>query len=188
MTNLHESRINVCCVITNMENKKPVITNKNFLYPELSYQIQGAIFDVSNKYGKGLKESIYQKALAESLIKRGLKFEQQKRINIYSLDTGKILGTYVPDFVVEDKIILEIKASTFTTQQDVRQQQSYLKASTYEVAYLVNFCTEKLYIKRSIYTNNRKPFIVKITNQYKTNQHESVTNLHESRITNKRDS
>jgi len=58
------------------------IKNKNFLYPELSYEIQGAIFDVSNKYGKGSKEGIYQKALAESLTKRGLKFEQQKRINI----------------------------------------------------------------------------------------------------------
>jgi len=89
----------------------------------------------------------------------------KKELIFYSLDTGKILGTYVPDFVVEDKIIIEIKASTFTTQQDVRQQQSYLKASTYEVAYLVNFCTEKLYIKRSIYTNDRKYFITLITNR-----------------------
>ncbi|MBU4347380.1 GxxExxY protein [Patescibacteria group bacterium] len=146
MTNYNESRI----------------TNSNLLYPELSYQIQGSIFNVSNKYGKGLKESIYQKALAEELEKAELQYEQQKRINIYSLDSGKILGTYVPDFVVENKIIIEIKASAFTTRQDVRQQQSYLKASIYEVAYLVNFCTPQLFIKRSIYTNDRKPFIVKI--------------------------
>jgi GxxExxY protein len=96
------------------------------------------------------------------LEKAELQYEQQKRINIYSLDSGKILGTYVPDFVVENKIIIEIKASAFTTRQDVRQQQSYLKASIYEVAYLVNFCTPQLFIKRSIYTNDRKPFIVKI--------------------------
>ncbi|PJB98464.1 MAG: GxxExxY protein, partial [Candidatus Nealsonbacteria bacterium CG_4_9_14_0_8_um_filter_36_17] len=79
------------------------------LESELCYKIQGCIFNVANKYGKGLKEQIYQKALAEELTKQGLGFEQHKRINIYSLDTGKHLGVYVPDFLVEDKVIVEIK-------------------------------------------------------------------------------
>jgi GxxExxY protein len=135
------------------------------LHEELSYQVRGAIFNVANKYGKGLKESIYQKALAEELTKQDIKYEEQKRINIYSVDSGKVLGTYVPDFVIEYKIILELKASKFTTKEDERQQQSYLKASTYEVAYLVNFCTPQLYIKRSIYTNDRKPFIARLTSK-----------------------
>lgn len=145
-----------------MKNE-PKITNKNLLYPELSYQIQGAVFEVANKYGKGLKENIYQKALAEEFTKRDIRFEEQKRINIHSLETGKILGTYVPDFVIKDKIILEIKATEFATKQDLNQQRSYLKASIYEIAYLVNFCTPKLFIKRSIYTNDRKPFVVRIS-------------------------
>ena len=81
-------------------SKERIITNKNLLYPELSYQIQGAIYAVANKYGQGLKEGIYQKALAEEFEKRGLQFEEQKRIKIYSFDTGKVLGTYVPDFVI----------------------------------------------------------------------------------------
>lgn len=122
MTNFSESRIR----------------NKALLYPELSYKTQGAIYNVANKYGNGLKEKIYQKALAEELKKAGLQFVEQKRINIYSMDSGKILGTYVPDFIIDDKIILEIKASNFTTKQDINQQRSYLKASIYEVAYLVN--------------------------------------------------
>lgn len=134
----------------------------NLLEKELSYKIQGCIFNVSNNYGKGLKENIYQKALAEEFIKAGLNFEQQKRINIYSLETGKTLGTYVPDFIIENKIIIEIKASIFTTQQDVNQQRSYLRISIYEIAYLVNFCTEKLDVRRLIYTNDRKSFISKI--------------------------
>lgn len=138
---------------------KQTIRNKGLLYPELSYQIQGAIFIVANKYGKGLKESIYQKALVEELTKRGLQFEAQKRINIFSLDTGKVLGTYVPDFVVDDRIVLELKATEFTTRQDVVQQQSYLKASVYEVAYLVNFGTQQLFMKRTVYSNSRKPFL-----------------------------
>jgi GxxExxY protein len=150
MTNKNESRIK----------------NKNLLYPELSYQIQGAVFEVSNKYGKGLKENIYQKALAEEFAKRKINFGEQKRINIHSMDTGKTLGTYVPDFIIDDKIILEIKATEFAVKQDVNQQQSYLKASIYEIAYLVNFCTPKLFIKRSIYTNDRKPFIVQINTNH----------------------
>lgn len=138
------------------------VKNSKLLYPELSYQIQGAVFEVSNKYGRGLKENIYQKALAEEFTKRNIKFEEQKRINIYSIDTGKVLGTYVPDFIIDNKIILETKATEFATKQDLNQQQSYLKASIYEIAYLVNFCTLKLFIKRSIYTNDRKPFVTRI--------------------------
>lgn len=140
MTNKHES------------------TNK-ILEAELSYKIVGAIYNIANKYGKGLKGQIYQKALVEEFTKHDLKFDSQKRINIYSIDTGKSLGTYVPDFLVEDKVIVEIKSSNFTTKQDVDQQRSYLKASIYEVGYLVNFGTPKLDIRRSIYTNDRKSFI-----------------------------
>lgn len=138
------------------------IKNKGLLYPDLSYAIQGAIFAVANKYGKGLKESIYQKALAEELTKQGILYEEQKRIQVHSLDTGKLLGTYVPDFVIAEKIIIELKASNFSGREDILQQQAYLKASIYEIAYLVNFGTSKLFIKRSIYTNDRKPFVAKL--------------------------
>jgi GxxExxY protein len=151
-------------------------TNNKLLHPELSYKIQGCIYNVSNKYGKGLKEIIYQKALAEELEKAGLKFEEQKRINIYSVDSGKKLGVYVPDFLIEDKIILEIKATDFTTKNNLNQQLSYLKASIYEVGYLVNFGTDKLFMKRSIYTNDRKPYIIMITKGHKTE-----TKSHETR-------
>lgn len=143
-----------------MNNKEPV----SLLEPELSYEVQGCIYNTANKYGKGLKESIYQKALAEEFQKAGLNFEQQKRINIHSVETGKVLGTYIPDFIVSDKIIVEIKANNFTGQNDINQQRSYLRASVYEVAYLVNFNSQKLKIKRSIYTNDRKPFITQLKN------------------------
>ena len=141
-----------------MTNKHEYI-NEKVLEAELCYKIQGCIFNVANKYGKGLKEQIYQKALAEELTKQGLGFEQHKRINIYSLDTGKHLGVYVPDFLVEDKVIVEIKSSDFTTKKDIDQQRSYLRSSIYEIAYLVNFGTSKLDIRRSIYTNDRKNFV-----------------------------
>jgi len=129
------------------------------LEQDLSYKLRGCFYNVANKYGKGLKENIYQKVLAEELEAAELAFVQQLRIDIYSFDTGKHLGVYVPDFVVDDKIVVEIKASTYTTQSDVEQQRSYLRISRYEIGYLVNFCTDNLFIKRSIYTNDRKPFL-----------------------------
>lgn len=135
-------------------------TDTKLLEAGLSYKIRGAIYAVANKYGKGLKEQIYQKALAEEFNKERLSFEQQKRINIYSLETAKTLGVYVPDFLVENKVIVEIKSSEFTTKRDIDQQRAYLRASIYEIAYLVNFGTGKLDIRRSIYTNDRKPFVV----------------------------
>jgi GxxExxY protein len=136
------------------------MASKNkILHKDLSYKVQGAIYDVAKKYGTGLKEIIYEKALVEVLTKENLKTEEQKRITIYSVDTGRPLGTYVPDLIVEDAIVVEIKASSFTTKQDLQQQMSYLKASKFEVAYLVNFGTPQLYMKRTIYTNDRKPFL-----------------------------
>lgn len=126
------------------------------LEEELSYKIRGCVFNVANKYGKGFKENIYQKALAEELEKGKMNFEQQKRINIHSFNSGKKLGVYIPDFIVEDKIILELKATNFTTKNDIDQQLSYLKASIYKIGFLINFCTPKLEIKRLIFTNNRK--------------------------------
>jgi len=134
----------------------------NILEADLCYRIVGAIYNVANKYGKGLKEQIYQKALVEELTKQRLEFEQHKRINIYSLDTAKHLGVYVPDFLVEDKVIVEIKSSDFTTKKDIDQQRSYLRSSIYEIAYLVNFGTRKLDIRRSIYTNDRKVFVSRL--------------------------
>ncbi len=138
------------------------MSEDGLLEKELSYKVRGCFYNVANKYGKGLKEIIYQKALEEELEKENLKFESQKRIDIYSLETGKKLGTYVPDILVEDKIIVEIKATSFTRVDDINQQRSYLKASKYEIGYLVNFCTQELEIKRSICTNDRKPFISKL--------------------------
>lgn len=129
------------------------------LEENLGYKIIGCFYSVANKYGCGFKEQIYQKALEEELTKLGLKFERQKRINIYSIDTGKVLGVYVPDLIVEGKVVIEIKATEFTIDKFLRQQRSYLQASKYEIGYLVNFGSPKLFFKKSIFTNDRKPFM-----------------------------
>ena len=68
--------------------------NTDLLHADLTFNIRGAIFEVANKYGKGFKEIIYQAALVEEFTKRNIPFEEQKRITVYSIDTGKPLGYY----------------------------------------------------------------------------------------------
>jgi len=70
-----------------------------------------------------------------------------------------VMGSYKPDLIVDNKIIVEIKSSSFTTQKDEKQLYHYLRNSKYEIGYLINFSTKKLYLKRIIYTNDKKPFL-----------------------------
>lgn len=133
--------------------------NSKILYPELGYLIQGCIFEIRKQYGPGQKEVVYQRLLEEKLINKGLKVEKEKKINIYSQDSGKVVGTYQPDLVVDDKVLLELKSSLFTTKTDEKQLYHYLRNSKYELGFLVNFSTPRLYIKRIIYTNDRKPYL-----------------------------
>lgn len=131
----------------NMEEK--------ILYKELSYKLQGLFFDIRNELGSGHKESIYQKALEKELINTGINFKKEAPIKIFS-SKKEFLGLYRPDFLVEDKIIIELKASTFVTKQESARVYDYLRNSEYELAYLVNFASPKLYIRRFLFTNDRK--------------------------------
>ncbi|MBU2540215.1 GxxExxY protein [Patescibacteria group bacterium] len=133
--------------------------NKNFPHKDLSYKLVGCFFNIRKNYGPGQKEIIYTNLIAEWLNKNKIIFEKEKIIKICSIDSGKMVGIYKPDFVINDKIILEIKSSRFSTQQDEKQLYFYLRNSRYEVGYLVNFSTPRLLIKRIIYTNDRKPFL-----------------------------
>ncbi|HDL64462.1 MAG TPA: GxxExxY protein [Proteobacteria bacterium] len=97
--------------------------------------------------------------MEEALIANNIAYNREARIKIYSNDTGKVVGTYVPDFLMDDKIIVELKSSRYTTKTDEKQLYHYLRNSPYEVGYLVNFSTPQIYIKRIIYTNDRKLFL-----------------------------
>jgi len=131
---------------------------KDLLYKDVSFLIRGLIFEIRNNYGPGQKESIYKNLFEESLKQENIGYEKEKSIPIFSLNNKKV-GVYRPDFVIEDKLIIEIKSSRFTTRIDEKQLYYYLRNSKYEVGFLVNFFTPKLYIKRIIYTNDRKPFL-----------------------------
>ena len=103
-------------------------TNKHekLLYKDLSYQIQGAAFNVRKNFGPGHKESIYQSAYADELEIRDIKFEKEKSIKIYSPSSKKFIGLYRPDFIVDDKVLVELKAVENIPKLFIEQIYSYL--------------------------------------------------------------
>lgn len=135
--------------------------HEKILHKELSYIIQGCCFEIRKEYGPGQKESIYTNLLYECLKTKGISVEKEKAIKIYSSRSGKLVGIYRPDLVVDEKISVEVKSSSFTTRQNEKQLYFYLRNSKYELGYLINFSTPKLYIKRIIYTNDKKPFLTR---------------------------
>ena len=129
--------------------------NKNLLYEDLTYKIRKCIFEVDNKIGKGHKELIYKNALAEELSKAKIEYKREPSIEIKY--DNKLVGIYRPDFLIEDKVILEIKAKRSITNEDKYQAFSYLRATKYQLLLLVNFGFEKLEIKRIINEKNNNP-------------------------------
>lgn len=114
----------------------------DLVFPELSYKIMGAIFKVHNELGPGFLESVYEKALIEELTCEGLKVESEKSINL--MYKAKKIGTHRLDLVVDDKIVIEIKAVERFSIHHRAQVTSYLKASGYKLGILVNFSKSKV--------------------------------------------
>jgi len=118
------------------------------LYKELSYAIVGAAMEVHRILGPGFLEAVYQAALAHELTLRGIRFEQLKHLPVTY--KGVSVGEYVADFVVEDKIILEIKAVSRLHPAHEAQAINYLTATGFRLAILLNFGAGSLQHKRLV--------------------------------------
>ena len=128
-----------------------------FLYKDLSYRIIGCFFDVYNELGPAHKEQVYQEALKVSFIEKRINFKANKRLKI--IFKGKEVGVYEPDFIVEDKIIIEIKSVLNMPKVFEKQLYYYLRGTEYKLGYLVNFGNEKLDIRRRVYETVRNKTI-----------------------------
>lgn len=133
--------------------------DNKILYKDLSYEIVGCFFSVRNKYGVHHRENVYHKTLMEELKLKGLKFVSKPKIPLYSLTTGERVTYYEPDILVENLIVVEIKAMPFTKQDHIMQLCEYLKISEYELGYLVNFGEKDFKPRRFIHTKDRKDFL-----------------------------
>ncbi len=119
------------------------------LYENESYKIRGACFKVYNSLGGGIKEKIIERALVYELKSQKINISNQSRIDIFY--NNEKIGVYIPDIIVEDKIIIELKSKPFITKEDEKQFWGYLKGSKYQLGFLINFGSQKLIIKRFIY-------------------------------------
>jgi len=125
------------------------------LYEDITYKIRGSVFQVKDEIGLGHKESVYQKALAEAFRIAGLRFTQEKRIDVFF--RGKKVGIYQPDFIIEDQVLIELKALPFVGSTELKQIWQYAKGSPYKLALLINFGPQGVAIERMVYDTARSP-------------------------------
>ena len=110
---------------------------------EISYIIRGAIFDVYNKLGPGLLESVYINTLDYELSKKGLKVKREVPIPVYYEEIKMEVGFRL-DLLVEEKVIIEIKSVENLAEVHHKQVLTYLKLTGFKLGILVNFNVEKI--------------------------------------------
>jgi GxxExxY protein len=124
----------------------------DLLYPELSYKIIGCSFDVYNDLGAGHAEQYYERALAEAFSGKQIKFARQVYYPLKYKE--KIIGKNFLDFLVEDKIIVEIKKGDRYSKRHIDQVLAYLRVTETKLAILINFGQDGVTFKRIINLNS----------------------------------
>ena len=115
---------------------------------ELTYRINGAIFEVNRILGSGFMEKVYENALLIELKERGLKADNQIPIKVEYKD--RMVGEYVADIIIEDQVLLELKCCESLQKVHEAQILNYLKATGFNIGLLINFKYPKAEIKRFI--------------------------------------
>lgn len=124
------------------------IVRKDLVYPELSYQVLGILFEVWNDVGFGHREKIYQKAVATTLKSTGIEFKEQVPSKL--IYQNQVIGVYYFDFLIDDKIILELKVRNYFSKQDINQVYSYLKSSGLRLGLISHFTQSGVKYKRIV--------------------------------------
>ncbi len=125
-------------------------------HEEITDRIIKAFYKVYNTLGYGFLEKVYLNAIAIELIEMGMLVEKQKQIKVYYF--GKLIGEYFGDIIVDDLIILELKALDCLLIEHENQLINYLKATDKEVGLLLNF-GKKPEIRRKIFDNDKKTML-----------------------------
>jgi GxxExxY protein len=116
------------------------------IHKELSYKIVGILFAVHSQLGNRYQEKYYQRAIEQGLRDLGIKFKKEIPVDLRF--NNKKIGKYLLDFLIENVIILEVKAIPRLTPKDFKQVLAYLMAANIELGIIANFRTESLTYKR----------------------------------------
>jgi GxxExxY protein len=123
------------------------------LHKEITDEIIKSFFDVYNELGYGFLEKVYQNSLYFELKSRGFRVEAQKQIKVYYKD--REVGEYYADLIVNESVILELKAAEALVKEHEWQLINYLRGTNIEVGLLLNFGVKPEF-KRKIFDNTRK--------------------------------
>jgi len=125
-----------------------ISTDNNLIHSGLTEQIIGFAYDVYNKLGSGFLEKVYENALAVKLKKAGILVAQQSPIKVYF--EKELVGEYFADLLVDDKVIVELKAVSELSKIHEVQLVNYLKATGIKVGLLINFGEQVKIIRRVV--------------------------------------
>ena len=127
---------------------KGEIRKDDLLYPEESYEICGALFDVFRDLGSGHREINYQRAAKIAFENKGLKVQREVKVPISY--QGHDIGFYRLDFLINTKIIVELKCTETTSRTYIDQTVSYLKAMNLELCILAQFTSKGVKTRRIV--------------------------------------
>ena len=130
---------------------KTDLKRKDLIYSELSYQTMGVLFKVWTKLGFGYKEKIYENAAAKEFKNIELKFKKQLPVKINY--NNEFIGIYYFDFLIENKIVLELKVRNYFSTKDINQLYSYLKAKNLKLGIIAHFTRTGVKFKRIVNLN-----------------------------------
>lgn len=117
-------------------------------YKDLSYKLVGILFEVYNELGYGYKEIYYEKAIKQCLDEKSIPHKEQAPF-ILSFH-GKIIGRFYLDFLIDNKVVLEIKKGNYFSKRNIEQINEYLKKTGMSLAILANFTPNGVKIKRIV--------------------------------------
>ncbi|MFH1838496.1 MAG: GxxExxY protein [Candidatus Kuenenbacteria bacterium] len=123
-----------------------MLMKSDLIYPELSYQLTGITFKVFNNLGYGFQEKYYQRAIAYELKENKLFFKQEVFIPIKY--NNKIIGRYFIDFVIENKIAIELKVGKEFYPKDWKQLAAYLKITKLPLGILILITKDGIKFRR----------------------------------------
>ena len=135
-----------------MTTEKPTLRRKDLLYPDLCFKVIGVLFEVYNSLGYGYKEKYYQRAIALGFKNSKILFKEQSPAKIRFKDD--VVGTIFFDFLIENKIILEIKKTDRFSRAEIDQILGYLKASNLKLGLLAHFTKDGIKYKRILNIKN----------------------------------
>lgn len=124
------------------------LRRKDLVYPELSYQMMGILFDVWTEVGFGHKEKFYQNAVSIGLKNSEMIFDEQVPMKVYY--KNQKIGMYYFDFLIESKIVLEIKVRNYFSKKDIEQVYSYLKSNDLKLGIIAHFTRTGVKFKRVV--------------------------------------